>query len=365
MGKIAQNEYIPDYASPPGETLLEVLDSRGITPDELAEHTGQPQKTIHEIIKGQAAITPETALQLETVLGISATFWNRREQQYREDKARLQDQKHQEQQVDWIKQFPVSAMIKRGWIERYKDPVAQLREVLLFFGITSPDQWSAASAAFRQSGAFPVDEGAIDAWLRQGERKASRIECGPYNEHLFRQTLTQIRALTREPPTVSVPEMIPLCAASGVVVVFVPELPGTRVCGATQWLTPTRALIQLSLRYKTDDQMWFSFFHEAGHIVLHGKQEFFLDVETKDIEQTNKEHEANTFASNMLIPPDKWQNLLETGQYRSKEGIVSFANDIGIAPSIVVGRLQHEEKIRFHHCNDLKSRIDAIEKLVD
>ena len=81
---MAKNQYCPDEVSPPGETLLEVLEERGITPAELAERTGQPREIINSIIKGRAAITPETALQFERVLGSPASFWNARETKYRE-----------------------------------------------------------------------------------------------------------------------------------------------------------------------------------------------------------------------------------------------------------------------------------------
>lgn len=88
---MAENQYVPDEVSPPGETLSEVLAEHGITQADLAERTGRPRKTIDEIIKGKAAITPETAIQLERVLGVPATFWNRRERQYREHLAKREE----------------------------------------------------------------------------------------------------------------------------------------------------------------------------------------------------------------------------------------------------------------------------------
>ncbi len=93
-------QYIPDFVSPPGETLLEVLETRGMSQAELAERTGRPKKTINEIIKGKTAITPETALQFEFVLGVPARFWNQREQNYREFLAR---QRENLKQRDWVR----------------------------------------------------------------------------------------------------------------------------------------------------------------------------------------------------------------------------------------------------------------------
>lgn len=92
MSNTIQNQYNPDYVSPPGETLEEVLEERGMSQAELAERAGRPKETINEIINGKAAITPETALELEWVLGIPASFWNNREKHYREALARIEEQ---------------------------------------------------------------------------------------------------------------------------------------------------------------------------------------------------------------------------------------------------------------------------------
>ena len=347
------NEYRPDYVSPPGETLEELLEERGMSQAELAERTGRPRKTINEIIQGKAAITPETALQLERVLGTPARFWLTREQQYREFLARQDDDQQLGQQVGWLNSVPWREMVKRGWIDECASLVDQLREVLRFFGIVSPSQWEAVGAAFRQSQAFTANEMAVAAWLRQGERLAQLIDCAPYDNARFRQALQEARALSREEPEIGFRRLPELCAPAGVAVVMLPELPHTHLCGAARWLSPVKALIQLSLRYKRDDQFWFSFFHEAGHILLHGKREAHLDEE--DRERTEKEEEANRFAADLLIPPEALRAFL-----RQRRGPLSqiqveqFASRLGIAPGIVVGRLQREKQLPPTHLNGLK-----------
>lgn len=190
------------------------------------------------------------------------------------------------------------------------------------------------------------------AWLRKGEIEAQRIRCEPFDASKFRKALQHIRLLTTKNPEFFVPELISLCAACGVAVVFVPELPKARVSGATRWLSPKKALIQLSLRYKTDDHLWFTFFHEAGHILRHNKKNIFLEG---DNSENDEEQEANQFASNILIPPAEFVRF-RTGGRHSKALIEEFALSIGIAPGIVVGRLQHEEVLPLSHCNDLKQR---------
>ena len=96
----------PDYAMLPGATLLETLEAMGMTQAELADRMGRPKKTINEIITGKAAIIPETALQLERVLGIPASFWNNLERNYQEARARIQEENRLGAEVSWINNFP-------------------------------------------------------------------------------------------------------------------------------------------------------------------------------------------------------------------------------------------------------------------
>ena len=88
MNRQSKNSYMPDMVSYPGETVLETIEAYGMSQAELAERMGRPKKTVNEIIHGKAAITPETALQLERVLNVAPRFWMNREQQYREAVAR-------------------------------------------------------------------------------------------------------------------------------------------------------------------------------------------------------------------------------------------------------------------------------------
>jgi Zn-dependent peptidase ImmA (M78 family) len=134
-----------------------------------------------------------------------------------------------------------------------------------------------------------------------------------------------------------VTQVTELCAKAGVAVIFVPEIPGTRTCGATRWLTPTKAMIMLSLRYKTEDHLWFTFFHEAAHILLHGKREVFLEDDDEVSEDVRaKEEEADWFASDFLIPPEAFRRFHPRGAHISHEDIIEFAQQLGIAPGIVV-----------------------------
>jgi HTH-type transcriptional regulator/antitoxin HigA len=351
-----KNEYSPDVVSAPGATLLELLAEHGMSQKELAARTGRPLKTINEIVKGKAAITAETALQLERVLGAPAAFWNRREAQYRESLARGKERTSLERSVHRLRDVPTRAMEKLGWIARESDPTKKLEQVIAFFGVASVSalESRALDARFRQSKAFKTNPIAVGAWLRKGHLDADRIDCAPFDDAAFREALVEARRLCADMPEDFAQRLVTLCASAGVAVVFVPELPGTHLSGAARWLTPTKAVIELSVRHKRDDHFWFTFFHEAGHILLHGRKKVFIDSD--EAESTADEKEANEFASDTLISPAEWQRFLSAKRF-TKAAIIQFGAEVGISPGVVVGRLQHEKRLAFRFCNGLKRSV--------
>ncbi len=359
MAKQSTNKYQPDYIISPGEVLEFELEMRGMKQQELAKRTGLTPKHIGALVNAKSAITPETAIKLERAIGMPAQYWMNLETQYQESLARVTEQKKLLKDLDWLKRVPVSAMIKMGWLEASSDRKTQLVNVLRFFGIASVDQWDEMwpnlAVAYRQHSHPTTSPHAVSAWLRRGEIQARAIECAAFDKIKFRQALDEIRSVTHTHPDEFVPRMQMLCAMAGVAVVFVPGLPKMAVSGATRWLTSSKALIQLSLRYKTTDHLWFTFFHEAGHILLHGKKELFL--EGMNGLDPDKEYEANKFAENELIPARALKNFARSKQI-SKANIQSFAKQLGIAPGIVVGQLQHKQLLARSHCNDLKLRLE-------
>jgi HTH-type transcriptional regulator/antitoxin HigA len=354
MPSQSHNQYFPDVVSPPGETLRETLDALGMSQAELAERMGRPKKTINEIIKGKASLTPDTALQLERVLGISAGFWNNRDYHFREYQAKRQEGERLRHKLDWLDELPIRDMVKLGWIAPHADKVRQLQEVLNFFGVASPDVWRriwcGPKVAFRKSKAFRNNPGLLAGWLRVGEIQARKLECAPYDAARFGKSLEKIRRLTVHPPGRYRQQLTRICADAGVALVFLPEPPRLSISGATRWLTPFKALMQISLRYTTDDQFWLTFFHEAGHILLHGKRDVFL--ETNGHSRT-KEEAADGFAMQLLLPKAGLNRFLALGA-PTRDSVKRFAREIHLAPGVLVGLLQQQGVLADSQCNDLK-----------
>ena len=352
-------DYQPNYAVSPGSVLEEHLATRGYSHAEFARRCGRSAKLISEIVAGKAPVEPATALQFEKVLGMSARIWLGIEADYRLHKTRTAEAEDQEGKA-WAKQFSIGELVKRSVIDgpiRDGDPAGRL---LAFFGVATVAAWhakyGAGNIAYRHSPTLQSDSCALATWLRLAEVRTVDQVSVDYRESAFKSSLAQVRALTREDVPDSVYEATRLCNDSGVALALVKPLPKMRLSGAAWWLSPRRPIIALSARHKTNDHLWFSFFHEAAHILLHGKKTVFVDGTNGGDDEI--EAEANDWAANFLVPRNHWQRFVRSESY-SAARISQLAEEQGIAPGIVVGSLQHEKRLPWNsRLNSLKVRLE-------
>ena len=348
-----------DMPIPPGEVLGEELEARGMTQKELAARLNKPAQAINEIIKAKKAITPDTAIGLGKVLGIDAQFWTNLEADYRMTLAQNREREALADNIQWLDDYPVRDMVKHGWIEAERDKTSRLKALMSFLGVAVAEPRTYPQAVgFRITEAAQrrVSLGALAAWLRKGELEAQDMTTAEYDEAAFSDALGRIRGMTSQSPEEFLPTMAVLCADAGVAFRVVPQLPKSGANGATRWLTDRKALIQMSIRNKWADIFWFTFFHEACHLLKHRTQRrIVIDGLDADPDMADMEEEANRFAADFLIAPEKWSGFCDEG-YFAKDLVAEFAESVGVAPFIVVGRLQKEERIRYNQLTALKSR---------
>jgi len=356
----AINQYNPDYAVSPGMVLAERLAVQGISHAEFARRCGRSPKLISEIITGKAPLEPLTALQFEKVSGVAAAVWLGIETDYRLNQARRAETEKvaSAPAIAWAKTFPWRELVKRGCFARPRSDAECVSGLLAFFGMASVEAWNMRygpeSVAYRRATRFNSDQAALAAWRRLGELEAERQNCTPYNMHAFKQAAVKIRALTCQPVKEALQAAEELCNGAGVALVVTPSLPRTALSGAAWWLSSRKAIIQLTTRYRSDDHLWFTFFHEAAHILLHGKKGVFIDELGGDAGQPALEAEADNWAADMLVPAQAWKQFVTASRF-DKTAVRGFAASQGIAPGIVVGRLQHEGRLPWNRLNDLKA----------
>jgi len=336
-----KNKFEPDYAVPPGETLLEINESLNMSKKELALRLELTEQTINRIIKGIQPITYTTANKLELVTGISAKFWNNLETNYREQLAKLQEQEQLKINILWLNKIPVTELIKRGFVKQSDSKIEQLRNILQFYGVSSVKSWESVwerpKLAARRSLCFETKPEIASAWIRCGEIKASNIYCDKFDINTFKDALNEIRGLTILNPDVFLPQMTELCKKSGIALTLIPKMDKVPWNGASKWVSSEKGLIILNIRGKTEDKFWFSFFHEANHILHDSKKGLYIADGTSD----PNEIRADKFAADFLIP-SKYNPIIQN--FTEKKEFIEFAQQLGISVGIVVGRFQHITK---------------------
>jgi addiction module HigA family antidote len=361
-------ELAREMLSPPGDTIQETINALGMNQNELAERMGRPVKTINEIIKGKEAITAATALQLELVLGIPANFWLERERQYVHALAEIEHKQKLESYTEWITRFPIKSMEKLSWIPKTDTAAKTVAALLSFFSVATPDEWTSVyigeqlqNSYYRISLAHVTQQGALSAWLRKGELQAKELKINTFSRKKFQQSLSTARTLAHYHPADFKEKLQQLCADAGLALVFTQCLPKTNVSGVARWVNNGQTpLIQLSGRYKSNDHFWFTFFHEAGHVLKHGKKDFFIEGIPDISLNITKEHEANEFASNFLIPARDLKNFIEQQNF-TEPAIKAFAASIQMHPAVVAGRLAHERLLHHHEAQGYRVKVDILE----
>ena len=348
--------FSPNWVSKPGNTILDILEERGISMSQYASSIDYSADYLEDIIEGVENINFDIAETLAKSLGANANFWLQREKQYRKALAKRVEKDKLE---SWVSHLPVKEMKKLGWISGEKN---NIDECLNFFNVKSfegfNDKYSfdKNQLAFRKSPAFESKIGSVAAWFRRGEILTSSYRTKDWDKEKFILELEEIKKLTRvKDISKFLPELIDRCKRCGVKLAVVPTPKGCPVSGATKFIDEKTAIIVLSFRYLSDDQFWFTFFHEAGHLVMHGQNRTFLELKKGGI--TNEEEkEANLFAAEMLVPYNLHSEL---NQLRSnKRRIVKFAIKAGVSPGIVVGQLQFLGIVRQDYLNGFKRRFN-------
>lgn len=346
-----KNTYNPQTVTHPRLILIEALEERNMGSKEFAIRTGKPEKTISAILNGKSSITPEMAVQFEKVLSIPAHFWLEAQRLYDECEARNAYQKIIEGSVNWAKEFPYSSMAKLGWVSPTRKPTEKAAKLLAFFGVASPKAWKDCyfdkkiKVSLRASLEEVKHAHALTAWLRHGLLQAQKIDAPTYSKSTFKKQLKEIQELMFLQPSDFFQQLQQLCLKAGVIVVYSPSLPSVPIHGATRWNGNT-PIIQLTGRYKQNDIFWFTFFHEAGHILEHGKKYISLENISYKGEDEQLEQEADEIAISYTFNKQQEKEFLDLDSLED-ETIEAFAEKHRVHPAIIVGRLQHKKIISF------------------
>ncbi len=278
------NKYkkIEEYVIAPGETILEFLEVNCMTQLDLAFKMGMSKKTVNQIIKGKAPITATTAIKLEYVFNVPASFWNNLESSYRESLERKKDIESIKSDEKFLKNIPYNEMAKRGWdcIENTRIPFDRVINLRKFFSVASLsfDSDLKRKIAFRKSKNDNFSFETLYCYIRYGEIQSNKKEYPKFNLNLLNNRVKSIRDLANKSFLEQYDRIQELLAECGVSLIFEPHLPHTYVNGVSYKVNCDKAIIMISDKGKKDDILWFTLFHEIAHLLKHSKREVFIDL---------------------------------------------------------------------------------------
>ncbi len=358
---MTQANFQPDWVCAPSETIKALLQKNNLVPEELASSMDVSSDCVDGLLEGTLSIDQALAERLSIVLGVSARFWLAREEKYQMQTLVVKKKSEENQRRQWVRDLPYAEMVKLGCVKKCTKWQDKFQEAMSFFASSSIAEWQssygrlASVAVFRTSAAFVPDAGAVAAWIRIGEIRAEGIEGQGWDSKKFASALSEIRTLTKNKNgKFVISRLSRICIECGVVLIICPSPKGCRASGCARELPDGRRMILMSLRHKTDDHFWFTFFHEAAHLLLHDLNDVPIDGPNLFDTEDQMEIEANSFASDVLVPSD--QQFLLQRKPENYKSVLRLATQLGLGAAVVVGQLQHRKIIGYDRYNFLKSK---------
>lgn len=337
-------------ATPPGATIKEQLNDRGMSQKEFAARMAMSEKHISKLINGTVQLTPDMAVRLEMVLGVPAKFWNNLEAIYREKLIKAEAENAMDEDEILAKQLPYNEMAKYGWVpetKNAKEKVIYLRKFFEVVELSLLERHQFTRIACRRLAITEKSDFALLAWAQEAKIEARSIHTSPINIKELVEIIPEIRKMTMQNPKDFCPNLKELLANCGIALVFLPHLKGSFLQGAS-FMDGNKIVVGLTVRGKDADKFWFSLFHELAHVVLGhiGQMNGTTDQDEKA---------ADNWSKDKLIPTESFEQFKKQKSFGASN-VVAFAESVRIAPGIVVGRLQNEGCIQHSMLNNLKEQ---------
>lgn len=314
----------------PIDAILFRMDQLGLARKDLEAYLGGRSR-VSEILSRKKPLSLSMIKSLYTNLGIPADI--------------LLSDPHIDTNDDIIDiyQFPVDEIRKLGWLDSFD---GETKDIMLDY-INPVMDMNATLAHYRRkinyrSGRVP-NEYSLIAWTARIWHLAEIRR----PDKSFKPKEISVEAARRIVRLSTYPDgplrAIDALRSLGVIVIVEKHLRKTYLDGSLILKRDKNPIIGMTIRYDRIDYFWFTLMHEIAHLILHpnaGITQFFDDLETR-ITHNKLEHEADTFAREVLIPDDEFE-ISPAKHLHTPEAAEHLARKLNIHPAIVAGRMRYE-----------------------
>lgn len=352
----------------PGETIADILEERCITQAELAARMGVSCPYVSSVIAGKKNISSDFATRLEYALGVPKSFWLNLQAHYTAELLEFEAANTVTQAELSI--LPVLHEIT-AWLRSAKlipdaqddkSTVLALRKMLRLSNISSLAESAEPIGAFRMSKSTSTNPIVMNAWLQLCKTLCERDTAAipPFDVQNVDALIHDLKQVMISSSSDIQDDLTKLMSRYGIKFRIMKNFKGAPVHGYVSQNKYGEYQMILTIRGAFADIFWFSLFHEIGHIVNGdvSKSASFIDATNPDATNpadTAKEAAADLFARDALLDPASYAAFVSGGRF-SSSAIKQYADAQGVAPFVVVGRLQKEEIIPYVRHANLKPR---------
>ncbi len=319
------------------------LDKYKLTQKRAAEITGYGEKNISRWLSGHSRPSESVSNFLRVLLAERSAFERLLMKNFPETAKSVfpaEERQPDEEEKEILKQIDYKCLVRIGAVAPGTSPLVRRTELCRLLKV--PDLTSFRDAAADKHLALAAFKdtrqqsnhvsGAI--WIELGLRAAEKVEVHPYDRGKLQKAVAQLRELTQSPLTAIIPEVRRILADAGVALVFTPCMKQSAFRGCTQLLTPTKALIIHSLKFRTVSQFWLILFHEIAHLVLHitNPGDVFEDYDDQTTDP--KEMAADQWAMDTLVFSDALIAFQARHEKPDPWQIQQFAQEVKVHPAI-------------------------------
>ena len=243
-------------------------------------------------------------------------------------------------------------MARYGWVPKTreaKEKVVNLRKYFEVVELSLLGSEQITRIACRRLAVTEKSDLALIAWAQEAKIQARDIRTAPINVKGLISALPEIRKMTVSKPEEFCPQLKSRLADYGIALVFLPHLQGSFLQGAS-FMDGNKIVVGLTARGRDADKFWFSLFHELAHIALG-------HVGQPNGTSEDDEKAADKWSGDALISADDFEVFRKDRDY-SENSVLQFAKAQGIAPGVVVGRMQVERMIKYSMLNNLKEKYE-------
>lgn len=350
---ISTNKLRPARRFGPGYFIREQLDYRQWNQEELADITGFSQKHISEVLSDKKPVTLDMARILSEVFDTSAQYWLNLDNTYRLwlQAEPTEKEKQAELKAQIYERMPIRDMVKKGWLppsNSVEDLVAGVCDFWETNKLDFTELEQSQLCLTRKSEAFnQFNASYASTWYKKAKKESAKITLGPYNKAKLTKLLEDLHIYTENEEGIAA--FLAELNQIGIKMILLPHLEKTYLDGAA-FFDGINPVVVYTGRYKRIDNFWFTIAHELAHVLLHINEDtpFVLD-NLNDGDRNEMETEANELAARWL-KHEELQRATEPYLHRLTQAKVeSIAEELQIHPSIIIGKLAHDQKISARH----------------